>query len=142
MIIYIIIFIICQILIEVTKMKRRYLYIYGIVFLILSLFFGKVLNFYRIVPFWDKILHIISGFILYPWGLYLYKKLKGNADNTILKFAFGILFSISCALLWEVWEFAGDSLFHLNSQNNSLFDTMLDMIMGCVGTLVSLFVHK
>lgn len=123
-------------------MNKKLLYTYIAVFLVMSLFLGKMLNFYHIIPYWDKILHIFSGFILYPWGLFLYLKLNSNEKNYILMILFALLLSFSCALLWEVWEFAGDSLFGLNSQNNSLKDTMLDMIMGCIGAIASTFVHK
>lgn len=123
-------------------MNKKLLYTYIAVFLVMSLFLGKVLNFYHIIPHWDKILHAFSGFILYPWGVFLYLKLNGEGNNRLLKVALALLFSISCALLWEVWEFTGDRLFGLNSQNNSLKDTMLDMIMGCMGAVISVFCHN
>lgn len=123
-------------------MNKKILYSYTFVFLVMSLLFGKLFNFYEIIPRWDKILHFYSGFVLYKWGIYFYLRLKGIKTNTSLMITSGILFSFSCALLWEVWEFAGDSIFNLTSQNNSLPDTMWDMIMGCLGAVLSIFVHK
>ncbi|WP_307400343.1 hypothetical protein [Paenibacillus anaericanus] len=38
---------------------------------------------------------------------------------------------------WEIYEFVVDHLFGLHSQNASLTDTMLDIICGTVGAVVS-----
>lgn len=141
-IIYLIYFKIKQTILSGDYMNKKFLYAYTFIFLIMSLLLGKLFNFYEIIPRWDKILHFYSGFVLYKWGVYFYLKINRVKTNTPLMIIFGVLFSFSCALLWEVWEFAGDSLFNLNSQNNSLHDTMWDMIMGCTGGIVSVIFHN
>ena len=105
-----------------------------IIFAYLSVLFGKVFNFYQFVPYWDKILHFLSGLILYHAGNDIYFKAGGN-KNKLLRGIFALLFSVATAALWEIWEFAGDSIFHTNAQNNSLSDTMYDIIAGTSGAV-------
>lgn len=50
---------------------------------------------------------------------------------------FSVIFAIALAGTWEIWEFTTDRLFGLNSQLNSLIDTMTDIICGTVGGLIS-----
>ncbi|MBE7031646.1 MAG: DUF2238 domain-containing protein [Ruminococcaceae bacterium] len=108
--------------------------------LILSVFCGRTLNFYATVPYWDKVLHFESGFIFARAGKELYLRLGGSLEKKWLSLCFSLFAAISAAAIWEIWEFAGDSLFGLTSQNNSLQDTMLDIILGSVsGAIYSLF---
>lgn len=104
------------------------------VFIILSLFFGRVLNIYAIIPFWDKILHFLSGFILFSAGEEVFRSL-GAAEKKHLIF-FSFLFASSAAGIWEIYEFSLDNLFGFNSQNASLPDSMLDMIFGNLSAII------
>ncbi len=111
--------------------------------LVLSVFLGGALHFYETVPYWDKALHFLSGFIFARAGKEIYFRLGGNRGHKWLLVCFSLLFAISAAAFWEMWEFAGDSLFGLTSQNNSLQDTMLDIILGSLsGVIYSLFLIK
>lgn len=104
--------------------------------LILSVFLGRTLNFYATVPYWDKILHFASGFVFARAGKEIYLRLGGISENRWLFLCFSLFAAISAAALWEIWEFAGDSLFGLTSQNNSLHDTMLDIILGSLSSTI------
>ena len=110
--------------------------------LILSVFCGRTLGFYETVPYWDKALHFLSGFIFARAGKEIYFRLGGSRKSRWLLLCFSLLFAISAAALWEIWEFAGDSLFGLTSQNNSLQDTMLDIILGSVSGGIYSFLIK
>ncbi len=108
--------------------------------LVLSVFFGRTLHFYETVPYWDKALHFASGFVFARAGKEIYFRLGGSCKSRWLLRIFSLLFAISAAAIWEMWEFAGDSLFGLTSQNNSVQDTMLDIILGSLsGAIYSLF---
>ena len=106
--------------------------------LILSVFFGRALNFYAAVPYWDKFLHFASGFIFARSGRELYLRLGGSSEKKCLLLCFSLFSAISAAALWEIWEFAGDSLFGLSAQNNSLRDTMLDITLGSASGLIQI----
>lgn len=112
-------------------------------FILLALFLGRMYNMYSILPWWDLFLHFASGALLGFLALATLKPLIGKNNMKVLKPLFVaiyiLLFTISGAALWEFWEFAGDQLFGLDSQLNSLMDTMTDMIMGASsGVLISI----
>ena len=121
-----------------TKIKiPKEVYFLVIVFIFLSMYLGKIINFYRFFPNWDKFLHLTSGPILALIGYIIYLNLT---DKTIIKrinpaigILFALFFSVACAGLWEVFEFTSDNIFGLNAQNGSLVDTMWDIICGSVG---------
>ena len=110
-----------------------------VIFILLSLFLGKALNFYHIIPYWDRILHFLSGFLTAKMGFEIYIKLKGNTINKTLTILFCILFASACASVWEIWEFFSDILFKTNAQNNSLNDTMWDIILGTSSSFLYAF---
>lgn len=117
-------------------------------FIFLALFLGRMYNMYSILPWWDLFLHFASGALLGFLSLIILKPLIGeNNLKTLPPLFIGIyilLFTISGAVLWEFWEFAGDQLFGFDSQLNSLMDTMTDMISGSLsGVILSImgFLH-
>lgn len=57
--------------------------------------------------------------------------------NPLTSAIFVILFATAAAGVWEIWEFTTDSLFGLTAQNNSLNDTMWDIICGTVVGLIT-----
>jgi len=110
------------------------------VFIFLSMYLGKLLNFYSLVPHWDDFLHLTSGIILgmiaYMILLNVFKEEKFNMlDKKFITF-FIIIFGVACAGFWEIFEFSGDMLFGFNSQGGSLLDTMTDIINGTIGATV------
>lgn len=112
-------------------------------FIFLALFLGRMYNMYSILPWWDLFLHFASGALLGFLALATLKPLIGKDNLKTLKPLFVaiyiFLFTTSGAALWEFWEFAGDQLLGLDSQLNSLMDTMTDMIMGSLsGVLISI----
>ena len=108
-----------------------------VIFIFLAMFLGKVCGFYREFYYWDKFLHLISGMILAYIGYLIFYKLTREIDrkrlNPLLGVLFSLFFSISMAGVWEIHEFATDQLFGLDSQKNSLIDTMGDIIAGTIG---------
>ena len=113
-----------------------------ILFIYLSVLLGKVFGFYYIVPYWDKILHFISGIISARIGAEIFNKFNKPDKNHRVKTLFVILFTVSVATIWEIWEFSGDAVFGLNAQNGSLKDTMFDIIAGISGGLIRIFENR
>lgn len=109
-------------------------------FILLAMFFANEFGGYSLVPKLDKIEHLFSGVILCFLGLSIFNTINKNEINkfnikTIVLFC--LFFSIAMAGLWEVYEYTTDILFGLNSQNHSLDDTMMDIICGTIGSLVT-----
>lgn len=121
--------------------KSKAAYISILCFIMLAMYFGNVLSFYTYIPHYDKVLHFISGMIIGILGLIIYSYFtKENIENMNVKFSvfFLFIFITSLAGIWEIWEFSTDKIFGLNSQFNSLNDTMTDIIAGTVGGLITL----
>lgn len=106
-----------------------------VLFVAASMILGKVYNLYEIIPVWDKLLHIFSGVMLCVAGARLAKCATG--------FLFGLFafcFSLAAGAVWEIYEYAVDTLFGLDSQiaASGINDTMLDLICDAGGALLYL----
>lgn len=123
--------------------KCKMLYVCVIVFIFFSMYLANVLDFYSITGY-DKILHFASGFLIGIFGFAFYVFLFGIKNKNAKSVAvviFTIMFSISAAGVWEIWEFTTDQLFGLMAQNG-LHDTMYDIILGSLsGVIVSIPIY-
>jgi len=116
-------------------------------FIFAALFLGEVRGYYVRYWWWDMALHTSSGFLLGIIGFLLVYIMNEKEDielsmkpGFVALFAF--LFALGMGALWEVFEFAADSLFGLNMQKemlgdpSGLTDTMWDLILDAAGSLV------
>ncbi len=107
-----------------------------LLFVFFSMYVGNILNIYKIISFYDKLLHFFSGIIIGHIGFSIVRNVIDVKNNKLFLFIFIISFSAGCAAVWELYEFTTDSLFGFNSQNNSLNDTMYDIIYGILGSIL------
>ena len=127
---------------KITFLKKSEICFYVILaFTFSAIYLGNVWDLYRIIPIYDKLLHLLSGVIIaiIAFVLFLYLNngnIKGDF-NTYFAVIFSIIFSIAAAGLWEIWEFSTDMLFGFHSQNNSLIDTMMDIICGSIMGIIA-----
>ena len=122
-------------------------------FLYCAIYLGEVRNFYFTVPHWDTILHTFSGVALGAIGLSLISFLNKSETihlslNPIFVALFAFGFSVSLGVIWEVYEFAADTIFNTNMQKfalesgeqlvgkAALADTMKDLIVDMAGAFV------
>lgn len=80
---------------------------------------GPSYDFYIKIPIFDDIIHCLSGFIFTFFGIGLSKRIIKN-DNFIVHVMIGILFSLSIALLWEMFEFVGTYVFGFDMQEDKI----------------------
>lgn len=111
-----------------------------VLFIFLTVFLGAIGHFYEEIPFWDKFLHFQSGLLLGASGYIVVYLLNAHKKFTIdvspgFLTMFSIAFSLAIGVLWEVFEFAGDSYFARNWQRGNT-DTMWDLIANGVGALI------
>ncbi|NOW91248.1 putative membrane protein YjdF [Clostridium beijerinckii] len=115
-------------------------------FIFVTMFFANEFKGYSFIPYLDKIEHLSSGVILFYIGsliLELINKNETNKLNIKTIILFSLFFAIAMAGVWEIYEFTTDRLFGLRSQNNSLVDTMGDIICGSIGALfTSIYAYK
>jgi len=134
------------------------------VFIFGSILLGETLNFYFRFLWWDLMLHFSSGAIFCFVGYLLLMSLNRDSSvrqqvNPTVIILFAIFFSISCGTVWEIYEYAVDTLFGTDTQkwmsfvsqevwlaaqntsnasNPGLVDTMRDIIANTVGMLAVL----
>ena len=127
---------------KITFLKKSEICFYVILaFSFSAIYLGNVWDLYRIIPIYDKLLHLLSGVIIAVIGFVLFLYLNnGNIKgdfNTYFVVIFSIIFSIAAAGIWEIWEFSTDMIFGFHSQNNSLIDTMMDIICGSIMGIIA-----
>lgn len=115
-----------------------------------SLVMGDLFDFYGKFPWWDMVLHIISGVML---GIIGYTIISKSSCNIGLVISWVLCFALAAGAMWEIWEYVTDGLFGLNSQEfqitsgtfdssvprqgrDALKDTMQDLILDFVGSFV------
>lgn len=122
-----------------------------IAFIFAALFLGETRDYYERFWWWDIALHTTSGMLLGIFGFLLVYVLNGiprldlrMRPGFVAFFAF--CFALSVGALWEIFEFAMDTLLGMNMQKpflgdpSGLTDTMWDLIVDAVGALaIALF---
>lgn len=123
-----------------------------------SLILGDVVDFYGKFPWWDDLLHGISGVMLGIVGygiINIFNRIQGNSIkySPVFVSIWVVCFALALGALWEIMEFITDGLFGLNSQqflegsgtfdstrplegHEALRDTMMDLILDFLGSLL------
>lgn len=109
-----------------------------LIFTFFAQFLGACLHFYEIFSLYDLVLHTCSGVLLALLAHYLFSRFvlkEGEQVPVRVTLLVCFLFAVSCAAVWEIWEFSGDMLLGRQAQG-SLIDTMTDIIGGTCGSIV------
>ena len=132
-----------------------------VLFCFSSLILGDGLDLYGKVPWWDKLLHTESGFLLSMIALWLIHIIMAENDkyiyfNKYFLCLFLVMFSLGLGACWEIIEYSYDSLMGTNTQqfmatttsslitaedeplcgHDALRDSMQDLILDLVGALL------
>jgi hypothetical protein len=111
----------------------RWLHVAYEVFILAGPFVGGALNVYTALPGWDKAVHAYSG-LLVGWGAFF--AVHASRIDRVLRFrvtaAIVLSVVVATAAVWEICEFASDSLLGTHAQHGNT-DTMTDMISATVG---------
>ncbi len=108
-------------------------------FIFMSMYLGEVHTFYETIWWWDLWLHGLSGLIIADVGyllVHLLNRKKRLNLSPIFIAIFTLSFAVTIGVIWEIFEFAMDSIFGLNMQKSGLNDTMWDLIFVLLGALV------
>ena len=138
------------------------IHIFVLVFITAHFVLGEVARVYQQSAWFDKILHATSGVAIALIGFSLVN-IFNTSSNTHLKLSpffvafFSFCFALAIAALWEIFEYAVDSLFSTNMQRYippddikhamemqqidkpqgyGLIDTMSDMIVSTISAFV------
>lgn len=108
------------------------------VFLIPAMILGIDFGLYKVFYPLDKIAHTFSGVLTAFGAKELLEYGKGVRKGWVAKmFCMGVVALV--AVLWEVFEFSYDQIFHGNMQQlivTGVEDTMWDMIMALIGAMI------
>jgi len=90
---------------------------------------GEINNFYVRVPHWDTMLHTMNGFLCAAIGFALVDMLNRDEKFTFLLSPLylavvAFCFSMTVGVLWEFFEFAGDYLFALDMQKDTIVNSV------------------
>lgn len=110
-----------------------------IFFVYACLFLGEVRGFYGRFWWWDIFLHTFSAIAFCLLGFiafFLLFKAEKIKTRPVWIAIFSFCFSVTIAVLWEIFEFIMDQAFGLNMQKNGLYDTMGDLISASVSSLL------
>lgn len=90
---------------------------------------GELRAYYVNVPFWDTMLHTITGFLAAAVGFSLCdifnrnEKIKFSLSPIFLAFV-AFCFSMTVAVCWEFFEFSADQLFGTDMQKDRIIHTI------------------
>ena len=111
------------------------------IYCIFALICGVMLNFYDFIPWWDLAMHLIAGIILGILGNSIINKIqKGKKIDPIIRMFFIIGIACLGGIAWEIYEFAVDSWFGLDTQKvllTGVADTMGDIITDLIGGILA-----
>ncbi len=96
---------------------------------------GEISAFYIKFPYWDTILHTLNGFLCGAIGFSLVEIMNGNKKlrfelSPLFMAVVACCFSMTIGVVWEIFEFSMDTLYHLDMQKdtviNSIYTVTLD----------------
>lgn len=118
-------------------------------FIICSLYLGSYLNFYERFLWWDDLLHAfyggafaLIGFILINW----LSNARGIQNDILIICLFSFCFAVAVGAIWEIYEYAFDSLTGGNmqrtDQGSGVTDTMNDIILeSSTALIVNIYIY-
>jgi len=94
-------------------------------FIFASEILGEINAFFVVIPFWDTILHTMTGFLAAAVGFSLVMVLNNNDRlqfdlSPIFLALVAFCFSMTIGVLWEFFEFASDWWFHTDMQKDTV----------------------
>jgi hypothetical protein len=101
--------------IKLAPLTNLFIQIFGL----MGIGFGETLDCYYRFPFWDDVMHFLSGiWVSYLAYAFLYATMgEDHLSHRRAYLSFGALaVSLSVGLLWEVYEFSFDSFFGTDMQ--------------------------
>ena len=109
-------------------------------FVLATLYLGEVQDFYNRFWWWDLALHFGSAMGFGILGFLLVFMLFQGDRYAAPPWAVGALsfcLAMTVGVLWEIFEYAMDSLFGLQMMKSGLPDTMGDLVVDAVGAALA-----
>lgn len=99
--------------------------IVAVLFVFCANILGEIAEFYTRFPFWDDMLHYVSGFIFAAFGFSLVDILNRNRNvefhlSPIFMSLMALCFSVTVGVVWEFFELSVDVLLHMDMQKDTV----------------------
>lgn len=110
------------------------------VFLFASYALGEIQDFYARFWWWDLMLHSLSALTFGIIGfltIYVFYMTNRIHIPPLMVSVLTFSLSVTTGVLWEIFEFCMDWFFGLNMQKSGLVDTMTDLMVDVLGSLVA-----
>ncbi len=106
-----------------------------LIFIFAAEILGELGEYYVKVPFWDTMLHTVTGFMAAAIGLSLIDLLNRNDQfNFALSPFFVALvsfcFSMTIGVLWEFFEFGSDCILHTDMQKDTVVNIISSVLLN------------
>ena len=109
------------IMIIIFKFRKNKFSFYIENFIYLLIFTYEFNGLYNNIPFWDTLMHSITGFFFCFFPLYIYKKRKFKLSLFMLSL-FCFSFSLIIGVMFELHEYTMDKLFSRDMQKDMLIN--------------------
>jgi len=113
-----------------------------VMFIYASIYLGEVHSYYTLFWWWDLVLHTGSGLVLGAIGfalLYILHEQRKIQTSAFLIAIFSFSFAVAMGAIWEIFEFGIDALLPATYMQESLSDTMWDLIVDGAGAFAASF---
>lgn len=107
---------------RLIKFRCGELFTIGVLGIAAGAILGTCFNLYTAIPFFDTILHGLSGILFGCLGFTLTEKFFGKANDTQKFFGclvFAVCFSLAIAVVWEIFEYSCTQLFGMDMMEDS-----------------------
>jgi len=91
---------------------------------------GNVYRFYHYIRPWDKLLHMLSGFLVAAVGYALSDFLLKEPPGKAFKCIFAVSLSVAVGGLWEIYEYILDVFFQMDMQNDTVITGFSSYMLG------------
>ncbi len=116
----------CELLLSIRL--GSYFKITAYLFIFSAGMLGEMADFYGRIPFFDDLLHVISGFLFAALGVAVATICAGRAEEgtlpALLTASFSVCFSVGVGVLWELFEYAADRILHTDMQKDTLLHAL------------------
>lgn len=104
---------------------------------------GEISHFYLIFPFWDTILHTMNGFLAAAIGFSLVDLLNKSEKiqfelSPLFTAIVAFCFSMTIGVIWEFFEFSMDTFFGMDTQKDTIIQTIHSVSLNPQGTMTTI----
>ncbi len=86
---------------------------------------GEVLELYTLVPWWDNLMHLVSGFLFCAFGFAVWQLRDG-----VGRAGAGFSFSVTAGVMWEFFEYFCDRIFYTDMQKDVLLSSVSSHLLS------------